>query len=328
MSSERDFSNYRAGDNVHELAGGIIPELADYFQVALSDVPTVEELGTLVGVVGKNKVLRENKETTIISIAEAAAYVDRSGILLPLEGSTLRGRDNLTGAGCIGHIIISGGVANWQDRVADLLVSKNKNSGIHIPVGNRIMNSATELTNPNIQTFAAKSGVPPTEAQYTEAFVASKLSDAGIYFEVYPYDTSDGQEIANKFAADRRDLFMPSDPHDGEITRYTEMMVAGVAGAGIMRAVQFRQAIQKLDPEFDTRVKYASHKTGVPTNNSDPDGVMNWVTQMHVLTDTISVARTREQIASPTTHQSPFTALRQVIVTAKSLQEAFGPKTS
>jgi hypothetical protein len=341
MSSERNFNNYRAGDNVHELANGLIPEIAERFSVQLSTVPTVEELGTLVGVVGKNKVLRENEETTLLSIEEAADYVDRSGVLLQFKGAVKGVGDLSNISGSLDKLVMGGGVANWQDRVATMVVEKQQRNyavdgpgidvhGIHLPIGNRVMQSPSELSNLNVQKYIELADTPPTEAQYASAFVIPRLQEAGLHnIDLYAYETADGDEIARRFMQDHPEVFLGITEMPLGDDEYMDVLsfvtVAATATAGIQRALQFRAAARAIDPQFDEQIMYWNNEMDQPTNRNDPNAIADCVTQLRVLTDSMPVARSRQEIASPTTHQSPFTALRQVALTAKLLQEAYGP---
>ncbi|MGB4966667.1 MAG: hypothetical protein WBO35_00515 [Candidatus Saccharimonadales bacterium] len=65
-------------------------------------------------------------------------------------------------------------------------------------------------------------------------------------------------------------------------------------------AAQFRKASREVSSQFDAD----------PTNP-----------KIFVITDTFPVARTEEEIKKPESFQSPYTALRQLALTAKLLEE-------
>ncbi len=287
----RTFNSFELGDNVYELAGGLLPEIADNFDIELGGEPNAEQIGSLVGVLGKNKVLRENEEVQAISLEQAAEYVERSGVQLSLDRSLWSPHGESTED--VDRFVVTGAVANWQDRTAKLLLehmaADPKPANAYLLAGNRLMDTASELANANIQHFQARYDELPTEAAYVENYVAPLLHGAGFSIHMSKFDFGDGDKIAQAFAAENPSLF------DG-----TRITAARVANAGIQLACQLRKAIRESHPEFDQQ--------------TDP--------QMFVMTDSFPIARTRDEVANPKEFQSPFTALRQVALTAKMLVEA------
>lgn len=292
MSVERNFNNFILGDNVHELAGGLIPEIADRLGVPLSHSPDAIELGKLVGAIGKNKVLRNNVEITAIPQGEAADMVDRSGIQLPLNRSLwtpdiqVPGESDSSG---LSATIMTGAVANWMDRTCALLKSDESQSMVYAVTGNRVMNSATEVTNPQVAEYVKNNGTEPSESDYAREYVLSGLS--GRPAELVAYPLTNGDEIAERFVQDHPELFI-----DG-----SRVSFARVANAGIQLGVQFLKAARKINPDYDS-------------NPKDP--------QVFVRTDSLPVARTAEELKTPTKFQSPSTALRQLALAALLLHEA------
>lgn len=292
MSVERNFSNFILGDNVYELSGGLIPEIAERLEVPLSDTPDSAELGRLVGVIGKNKVLRDNVEITAIPQDEAADMVDRSGVQLPLSRSLRTPNIQIpkdTDLKSLTATIMTGAVANWMDRTRALLESDPSQSKVYAVTGNRVMSSPTEVTNPQVAEFIKNNGVEPSESDYALEYVLPALTSRSA--ELVAYQTADGDEIADKFVQDHPELFA-----DG-----SRVSFARVANAGIQLALQFRKAARKLNPDFDS-------------NPADP--------QVYIRTDTLPVARTAEELKNATKFQSPFTGLRQVALTAKLINKA------
>ena len=289
--AERNFADYYLGDNVYELAGGLIPELGEHFQVEMGSGPTSEALGALVGAIGKNKALRSNAEVQAVDLPQAVDLVERSGVQQALSRSLWTPDTSLPDWRTI---IATGAVANWQDRTA-LLIAQKARSGIFagqviLPAGNRVMNSPTEVVNPNVMVCQQEAGDSPKEYEYVQRFIAPFLRAAGVDVEVLAFDDTDkGDEIAARTVAAYREHFTSS-----AITSY-----ARVANAGIQLAVQFRKVAQVVEGEFDG-----------PENP-----------QIYVETDAFPLAQTPEQIKDPAHFQSPFTALRQVALTAKLLHE-------
>lgn len=296
--AEKDFSNFELGDDVYRLADGLIPEVAGRLGLLVDEKPNSEHLHSLVGMVGKNKVLRDNEPVTAIELEDAAELVERSGVQKPLDRSLwtpgLQVADSQSGYS--GMTIVTGAVANWQDRTAKL-VSEGMKAGTvpkrtQVITGNRVMDSATEQANPNIQKFFEEAGRYPTEGEYAFSFVVPVIAEAGGWISRTSYETKDGGEIAANFVGKHKQLFEAGSP----------IVFARVANAGIQLAAQFRDAIREhANPEFDT-------------DSDSPEAF--------VVTDSFPVARTEEEFKDPAHFQSPYTGLRQAVLTAKLLHEA------
>lgn len=299
-----DFSNYylRALD-INTVAGGVVPEMAHVFGVALDQNDLTSSLGQLVGAMGQSKVLQENtadvrEKLGIVSgdaVEIAAGWLEKSGVMKQLDRSLWT--PELQTPDDVEAIVVSGAVANWQDRAFTLLVGRveaGKTPGrVYIPVGDRVMNSPTELTNPNIVNMAdARQGSLPTETDYAEGIGRPLLQAAGYRVEVMPYSGLNGDQIAERFVEERPGFF---DRPKGKIA------FARVANAGIMLATQFRQAAHAQGIDFD----------------KDPDNP-----QLFILTDTFPIAKTEKDAKNAAEFQNPLTAMRQIAVTAKHLQIA------
>lgn len=296
--AERDFSNFELGDNVYELADGLIPEIAVHLDVKLGDEPNSDDMFMLVGKLGKNKVLRDNEEVTAINLATAANLLARSGVQKPLNRSLwtpeigpFDDEDGLT--------IITGAIANWQDRTAKLvktgIETRMLTGKVKIVTGNRVMDRPTEKTNTNVRMFFDEEGIYPTETQYALDFVLPeipRIGNRGTTLDAY--NTKEGDELAANFARDNKKMFDGVTPMPITFVR--------VANAGVQLAVQFRSAIREYaDPSFDE-------------DHGSPEAF--------VLTDSFPIARTPEQVQDPAHYQSPYTGLRQAVLTAKMLREA------
>ena len=291
MSAERDFSSFQLGDNVHELAGGLVPEIAERLGIALSSEPNTGELGQLVGAIGKNKVLRDNEELEAIDRDTAVGFVECSGVQERLNRALWTPEKRATNAN-VDAIVISGGVANWQDRTADLVAhSPAYHKPVYAIAGNRVMSTATEKINSNIKEILEVFGRYPTEAEYTGSVIVPQLVETGRWVLPTSYPTGNGDEIADRFFED----------NPGLLER--KLVFARVANAGVQLAVQMRKAARKQAPDFD----------------SDPSSP-----QVFVMTDSFPLAKTAEQESDPANYQKGATALRQVALTAKMLHEAAG----
>lgn len=299
-----DFSSYNLSNfDVMTVSDGLVPEMAHVFDVPLNQNDLVGSLGQLIDVVGQSKVLQENIEGVrekldVLDgdkITIAAGWLERSGIMKPLDRSLWT--PDIETPDDVEAIIISGAVANWQDRSYKLLAERTQSgkppARVYVPVGDRIMSTPTELTNSNVQVMAdARQGSIPTEFDYMQGIGRPLLEDAGYRVEILPYPGLNGDQIAEQFVAERPGFF---DRSEGTIA------FARVANAGIMLATQFRQAAHKQGVEFDK-------------NPENP--------QLFVLTDEYPIAVTEKQTKNPAQFQNPLTAIRMIAVTAKHLQVA------
>lgn len=350
----RDFNNYHAGDNVFHLADSLIPELAERVGIALSDDPTVTELGKLVCVLGPNKVLRDNPITSALTINEAADFVDRSGILKPFYGP-VRGKsftdDGIsTDTTSTAKIVLGVGVANWSDRATKLLVAIQRENvllgahpqdafgqqrvavgrdGMHIVAGERVMDSKTEIINPNIVQYIKRYDRTPTEGEYASEFVVPRLKSVDIHnAQLHRYRSTDGSEIARGLVHEHPEILIGEDiftlPDGTTYSQPRKVTVVATATAGLQFALQLRAAATGDDSRYDRRQGYVERTSMRPLDNGSFDGRFAELTQLHLMTDGFQVARTDEDMNNPKVRQSPFTALRQVALSAKLLREAYG----
>ncbi|MEO6760962.1 MAG: hypothetical protein ABI220_01120 [Candidatus Saccharimonadales bacterium] len=292
-AAERDFSNFQLGDNVYELGGGVIPDIAERLDFEIGTEPDSDKLGALVKIIGENKVLRENEEVQAISLDKAADLVNRSGVQEPLARSLWTPDKSLPSH--IDTVIVTGAVANWQDRTASLLVDAVKRGfgadNLYLLSGNREMSSKSEINNQNIIRYYKEYGVYPLESNYATEFVKPMLEEAGYNVTNEAFETGKGDAIAAEFAANHSDVWIDD----------KTVSVARVANAGIQLAVQMQRAARDVNPKFD-----------MDRNNP----------QLFVQADTRLVASAREQLDDPANYQSPFTAMRQLVLTARYLLKA------
>lgn len=288
---ERDFSDFYLGDNVYRLADGVIPDIAERLDIKLGDEPNSADLQLVMTKVGQNKVLRENQEVEAISRSEKADLLARSGIQSQLRRS-LWTPEVQANPEKVEAIIATGGVANWQDRTAKAIRGfKATSVPIYLGAGSRLMNTPTEIRNKNVKRISSKFQRVPTEAEYVSSVISPSLKRAGFDVLASPFETEDGDEILrrlfeiNQHLADER------------------LAMARVANAGIIMAIQMREAARAINPDFDT----------------DPKNP-----QAFVITDTFPIARTKRQDNAPKSYQKTDTGLRQLVLTAKKLHEAAG----
>jgi hypothetical protein len=286
---ERNFSNFYLGDNVYQLADGVIPDIAERLDVPLAEEPNSADLQLLMQKVGPNKVLRRNKEVMAINRKTKVLLVNRSKIQARLSRS-LWSPDIPVTESNVDDIVTQGGVANWQDRTARE-IGNYKGISVYSITGNRVMDSPTEVTNPNVARFNATFKRYPREAEYAGSIIVPQLVMAGHEVLDGSYDTSNGDELFARMFDDN--------PHMLD----ERLAIARVANAGIIMAIQLREAARKLKIDFDA-------------DPNDP--------QVFVITDKAPTARTKAQESNAARYQKSDTALRQLVLTAKKLHEASG----
>lgn len=291
---QRDFSNFVLGDDPRLLADGLLFRVAEGVQIDIgdqSDIPDPEKLSTLVARLGVGKVLRDNlAPRDVWDLDEAAGLVDVSGILEPLDRSLWTPEIKTPDTAVR---VVTGGVANWQDRGLELLIGREERGKVIIAAGSRVMSSATELNNPNVIELHARvrDGRQhyPTEATYARTVVKLPLEEAGYEVIFERFDGEDNEGILRQLP--NRHIALPS----GQVA------AVRVANAGVQLACQLRGSMARVSPRFD----------------SDPGNP-----QQFIITDGFPVATAEEQLDDPVHYQSPYTALRQIAVTGKLLAEA------
>jgi hypothetical protein len=286
--AERDFNSFYLGDNVYELADGVIPEIAERFSLDLDSDPNGKQLGQLVGLIGKNKVLRNNTEITAIDRDTQVEFVERSGVQKELKRSLWTPETNDVDA-----FILTGAVANWQLRAAEHLIESRVPDGpVYYIAGSRIMDGPSEVNNVEVQKYSQAFGRYPKEFEFAADVVVPRLVRLGGHSVMLSNpNTAVGDEIA--------DYLFEENPHLAD----QNLGFVRVANAGIQLAVQMRKAAQKINADFDM-------------DPLDP--------QVYVGTDSFPVARDDQQEKDPANYQKAGTALRQVALTAKMLHEAAG----
>lgn len=295
-----DFSDFElATCDVMNLSHGLVPEIAEVFEYSLPTRLTPEDLGGLVDKVGSSKVLQDNipRVQEFLGTDEdafqiAANWVERSGVQKELNRSLWT--PAIETPDTVQFTVISGGVANWQDRSAGIIVNKREASSdfsnkVVYLAGSRVMDSPTETSNGNIQEFFDEQGRYPAEFEYAERFIGSVLRQAGFDPSFVETGNASGDEQALYFAR-YYDNFNPKEA----------IAFARVANAGVMLAGQYRKALQDEYRGFDADAKKP---------------------KAFVMTDSFTVARSQDEL-DPKTNQNPFTALRMIIVTAKTIQQA------
>lgn len=286
---EKTFQTYQLGDNPAELAEGVVRDMAAGIGYAMPDEPTEQTYRELIGYVGPNKELQQNIGTVQDRLGEdavsrAADWVDRSGMLLPVDRSFAHPELRLPSD--IETAVVTGGVARWFLRSANQLQDATSRDGLRvgralIAAGNRTMK---ETEHAWVAEYASKEGALPTEADFARTYVVPSLAHAGFETELIAVNSGKGSDVARAAAEYPGAL-------DGSV------LVASNAGAAIQNAAQFRAAARavELRPNFDI--------TG---------------DQLYMTSDTIEQARHGESAAIG---QNPITALGMVARSALALHQ-------
>jgi hypothetical protein len=286
-TTERDFSNFAFGDNVYELAAGVIPDVARRLDVEISDQPLSADLQSIMNKVGTNKVLRENQEVLAIDRDAMVGLVEQAGVQKRLNRSLLN-PDIVASADTVDAFVVTGGMANWQDRTTTL-VGDSFDRPVYSLAGQRLMDTTTEVPNPHVERLFGAFGRYPTEAQYAAGIVVPRLVSAGKNVLPSAYQTTNGDEIMTAFFQENPELLE------------SRLALARVANSGVIMALQLRDAARQIRSDFDSDLE-------------NP--------QLFVMTDSFPVARTAAEESDPSKYQKPATALRQAVLVAKKLHEA------
>lgn len=280
-----DFSNYELSSdlNVHALAGGLLPEIAEAVGFKLAEQPDEQNLEQFIGKVAPEKEFRQNIGIARQALGggaeeKIAGWIERSGILSSLERSFIH---NSEPPSRIDTIVWGGGVANWMLRRAAMTqrVDPEKVDRVLLPMGKRRMRPEEHQL---VETYGRRTGELPTEADFAGTYIRGSLALAGFEVEVIEIDDEDGDSISDS-------LFRMA-----PILLEDTLMVVGNAPNTVQAAGQLRMAARRLEDGFDS--------TGE---------------QLFMTGDSIPLARHGE---TSKTYQDPETALGQLIRNALFLE--------
>lgn len=282
----RDFSNYvLSQDKVEELAGGLIPEIAEIVGVDINQIPdrpsanapTEAGLSELVRVLGPKKELQDNIEGVKALLGPdyikiIAGWIDRSGSMFPLERSLVTDEPLPKE---IDTLYTGGGVGGWLARRENVMKRFDPDAvgRIVIAAGNRVMKPTEHQL---VATFMKRNnGRAPTEAEFASAWMVGSLVAVGFNnVEVHAVDDGDGNKVLNDLVTQKPEILAGT------------IVVAANAPNGIQAAGQLRIAARNAQPTFDQ------------------DG-----SQLYVCSDSFPLALRGEK---PATHQNPATAAGQL----------------
>jgi len=261
---------------------GVVPEMAVAFGHELEKVPTVDNLGMLISKVGPAKELQNNVQavrralgTDKEGVEIARGWVERSGILVPVERSYMTGERALTENA---HLMVAtDGVRNWmQRRAASMKQLHEKHPALTealLITGNRPMKVSE---GPDI-----KEGM--TAADYMRDVVAQDLAKIGIATTVVEVPSGVGDEVMREGALKVKERLA------GE--QSPQVVLVSNAGAWPQNGGQFRRALREKD-----------------ALGSSFDQAGN---QLVVVADGFELGQTGSEPTA--THQNPFSALGQIV---------------
>jgi hypothetical protein len=263
-------------------SSGILQKMSVAFEHQLSDIPSVDNLGELIGKVGPAKELQENITrvqdalgTDDNAVDIACSWAERSGLLVPVERSYLTAEPIETR---INLAVITGGVRNWMKRRADRLVALNATDRIDqvlLVAGNREMKA--------VEGSDVEDGM--TESDYMRQIVAKQTSALGIETEVIAVDSGVGDQVMD-VGANRAERLV--DLSSGLVA------VVSNAGAWVQNVGQFRRALR----------------------SSDRHGFDEAGNQLLAVSDGFLLGTGNEPTS---THQNPFRAASQIVRNAQEL---------
>ena len=292
----RDFQTFELTDPVTKLAGGIIPEIAEAIEFPLRANPSSPELGIIAEEFTPEDG-QSDDSTPKIELETAVDLVERSGIQEQLNYRSLWTPEIRAPLGGI-PMIMTSGIANEMDRTTGVVMAgqnppvSRKEQNVYIVAGKRQMESATEVTNKNVKKYKKASGRYPEERAYALQFTVPRIQTEDVKLRpiLATYEEANGDKLAERFAGDFTELFSGG----------SRFVFAGVANAGIQLAAQFRKAIRARNGMYDY-------------DHEDP--------QVFIVTDNFPIAKSKTQLGKPKQFQSPFAALKQVILSAKYIRE-------
>lgn len=269
---------------VLRVGSGVIPEIAEQFMPEDFRLEvTPESMGEVIRKTGPKSTMRDYEAVVEATLADAipTAYewVKRSGIMVPINRG-LWDPDEMAPEDAV--LVIMAGVPNWVRRSVERAIIAPQEEVI-IAAGGRVMNSETDLKNPDVQAYIQEKGTPPTEAEHIENLHRQALEEAGKRVRVLNTDKISSWDILPETFKHFPDL----------VDR--NVAAVRVNNAALAMALQIRLAGRAITRLFDAQ--------------DNP--------QLSAVSDDIALARTKEETTRPKDFQSPVTAVRQIPVLGK-----------
>ena len=190
------FGKFGLHDCVMQIGGGILPEMVERANVALSTEPTVEEMGELIGVYAPNKLLQDNISGTVgifhsreEALTTTRDWAIRSRLLDPFIGAYMN--PSLAVPDHFDTAVITGGVANWELRRLSSLGTCGKGIGRIILAGSaRIMSV--------VESNKVRPGM--TEIDFLTQYGQEMLGTKDAKLVIHTTDSTNGEDVATEVA--------------------------------------------------------------------------------------------------------------------------------
>lgn len=306
MSEVLTFASYRPDrdglEGIYEIGAteerpeGVLHEISATFGHELTPTPDAENIGELINAVFRDKELQKNigraqevLGTDDNAVAIARGWVERSGLLIPVERTYITAADipeeaaeeyETSGRPYFKVAAMSGGVRNWMMRRIDRLEELHRTVGIGsvlLAAGHRPMSTGE---GPDVEEGMV-------EYNYMEQVIMPRVQQLGLWAVLAPAETRNGDEVM----AEGAHVLVNEQMMDFTADR---LAVVSNAGAWVQNGGQIRRAVRSvIRPDFD-----------------------NHGNQLFAVSDEFPLGTGTEPTA---THQNPFSALGQIARNAQEL---------
>jgi hypothetical protein len=231
-------------NGVYGLSDKLLHEMANALAYGeLGELPTEQALRGFIRHVGPAKLLQDNIDlvrarlrTHRDAVRIAADWTDRSGVLMPMDGSFLNPGQRASEET---DVIITGGVCRWELRRMEELIRQIANGRpigrVFLVAGSREM-AASE--HDLVAAYRVRHDDGPTESDVMEGVIAPWLKFIGLDVKVVAVPSGVGNEVMAHAA-------LAADVVNRTVT------VVSNAPAGIQNAAQLRAAARAIDPGYD-----------------------------------------------------------------------------
>ena len=218
-----------------DLPNGLIHEMASVFDVEISPVPDVDNIGSLIAAVGPKPELQENIEQVHAALGRSGGaisilqnWANRSGLLIPVNRFFMHDVSAKTEA--VDTVVIKGAIRNWmarrEIRLTEYQIGRNISRAILLG-GNRVMKAA--------EGDDVIEGM--LEADYMDTVLKPKIELFGIETTVIKIDKNNGELIIEEGIAEAKD------EHGIDLSD-SRIAVISNAGAWVQDAGQVRRGMQ------------------------------------------------------------------------------------
>lgn len=302
MAEAVTLANFKVGtDSVYDIGRtasglGVVEEVQQAFGYEGYD------LGSLIGQVVPHKTLQDNIAFAVEALSNPSVQTAlgydgqspaaiahewgvRSGLQTQVFRPLMEPKDATEGLE-FAVAIEAEGVVNWMNRMADVTIAAAQAT----PIERMLLVSSGRLIG-GAESPSVEVGTPVNKFMMSQ--LGPRLGATGLFKIVELVGTSktDGNSVMARAAAH----LATTEEID---LRSARVLAPAVAGNWAQKGVQIRQALQAVEPDFDTDVA---------------------ARQLWVASDTFPLGVTGEE--PKTTHQNPFSAIGNILRSAKLLNE-------